>query len=102
MVLCHVVSFLCRDASAARSGQPPRHLCDRCEAAASLASTSARKCACLASRQASVLDSRPHRLILAPRASQLSCIDEFWSLLVALSQLQKRGSDCAVKKMIQS
>jgi hypothetical protein len=29
-------------------------------------------------------------------------IDAFWSLLGALSQLQKRGSDCAVKKMTQA
>ena len=30
MVLCHVVSFLCRDTSSPRPTAASKHLCDRC------------------------------------------------------------------------
>jgi len=37
-----------------------------------------------------------------PQSAAFIDIDAFWSSVGVPSQLQKRGSDCAVKKMIQS
>ena len=94
MVLLRVESFLLRDTSSAHPGQPLQHFCDRFGLAASSASTSARKCACLTSRQASVLVSSSHSDFCPPERRNYRAIDAFWSLVGVPSQLQKRGSDC--------
>ena len=93
-------SFLRRHTSSARAGQPPQHFSYRCGFVASLASTSTRK------MRSFGVDGKPsvRGLNHSDRRTDAAFIriDAFWSLLGALSQLQKRGSDCAVKKMTQA
>ena len=90
----------CPHASSARAGQPPKHV-DRssCVHGAICARRSrCAKCVRLASHGKPSVRVLTQTQTSAPTSAAFMRIDAFWSLFGVLSQLQKRGSDCAVKK----